>query len=180
MFMEFFAVSAITFGGEDASEPEGCAVAVRYAEQVLARRPGRYVFSPTASGWPSDLDRSVGADEVPVDAVFAEKINATPPTSAVEACGSLRRFLDAQAIPHSAEAVAEATWANDLDKSARFEPYDRIMVVMTLPLLNGDGSEAFVQLGVFPHPRFCAMFSYTLDVGDPELSVTRWRPGPLC
>lgn len=180
MFTELFAASAIAFGGQASSEPEGCAVAVRYVERFLAERPGRYVFSPTAQGWPSHLDRPDSADESSIDPVFAAKINTTSPAGAVETCASLRRFLDTQAIPHTAEAVAEAKWANDLDKRARHGPFDRIIIAMTLPLLNGDGSEAFVQWGVFPHPRHCAMFSYTLDVSDPELPVTRRRSGPLC
>ncbi len=170
----------MTFGEQASSEPEGCPVAVRYVERFLARSPDRYVFSPTAQGWPSHRDQPVDADESPIDPAFVEKINTTQPIGAVEACESLRSFLDAQGIPHTAEAIAEATWANDVDKLARSVPYDRVMVVMTLPLLNGDGSEAFVQTGVFPHPRVCAMFSFTLDVTDPELPVTRWRPGPLC
>ncbi|WP_420472018.1 hypothetical protein [Brevundimonas sp. FT23042] len=180
MIVELLAVSAMTFGEQASSEPEGCSVAVRYVERLVADDPGRWVFNPQPDTWSTDLDRPFGGAGPVLDAAFREKIEATPARSAVESCGSLRELLVSRGIPHSLEAVSDAVWENDPEKFSRLEPFQRAVVTITLPVMNDNQSEAFVQVGVVAAPQRCAFWSYTLDVTQPDLPVTRRFSGPIC
>lgn len=180
MIVELLAASAMTFDVQASSEPEGCPVAVRYVERLVADDPGRWVFNPQPGTWTTDLDRPFGGAGQPLDAAFREKIEAAPARSAVGSCGSLRELLVSRGIPHSLEAVGEAVWENDPEKLSRLEPFQRTVVTITLPIMSDNQSEAFIQVGVVSAPLRCAFWSYTLDMTRSELRVTREFLGPIC
>jgi hypothetical protein len=180
MIVEFLAVSAMTLASEAAPEPEGCSVAVRYAERLVADHPERWVFNPQPATWRANLDRPFGSGGQVLDPAFRAKVETASPRSAVEACTSLRELLVSRGIPHSIEAVRDAVGENDPEKRSRGEPFERAVVTITLPVMDANRSEAFVQVGVVSGPRRCAFWSYTLDVTRSDLRVTREFVGPIC